>query len=239
MKRPTGARNRPDRPNPSHEWSMAKADRHHSMGRTISLADARALLARTYQSIGLVEKKLLKALEEGRVHESRIREDGTRVEGDAAWWRSEVPGYATKLYVNWSENSARHGYLVMFSGDGRKYPALPEPAYAIMLSLDDVLALLPTVADAAGEVGRRSGRRGREREYAYEPIQEVARDAIKRGVDDLKSTFFDRVRHECGERRPRIRTPDDDRTMGRIVGAIYDAAKARADADSRRNSTKA
>jgi hypothetical protein len=208
---------------------MAKADSHHSMGRTISLVDARALLHRSYQSTGLVEKLLLKALEEGRVRESRIREDGTRVEGSPAFWRSELdyPGCVTNLYVNWSENSAHHGYLFFVLGTFKELPALPEPAYAITLSLDDVRALLPAAADAAGKTPRR----GRPPIYDHDAIRDAAETVAKRGLPDLKDLFFEKVCDLCHERH--IKVPED-RQLRRIVGPIYDR-----EADSRRNSTKA
>jgi hypothetical protein len=218
MKRPIGVTQSPRPAYPSHEWTMAKADRHHSMGRTVSLSDARALLLRSYQSTGLVEKKVLTALEEGRVQSSRIREDGTRDELDRAFWRSELdyPGCVTHLYVNWSENSAHHGYLFFVLGTFKELPALPEPAYAITLSLADVLALLPAAADVAGKTPRR----GRPRTYDHDAIRDAGETVAKRGLPDLKDLFFEKVRDLCRDRH--IKVPDDDTQLRRIVGPIYD-----------------
>jgi hypothetical protein len=66
---------------------------------------------------------------------------------------------------------------------------------------------------------------GSPRDYEYADIVAVAEDAAKVRVDDRQSWFFDRVREMCGQRRPRIKVPDDNRTMARIIGPIYKRAK--------------
>jgi hypothetical protein len=66
---------------------------------------------------------------------------------------------------------------------------------------------------------------GSPRDYEYADIVAVAEDAAKVGVDYHQSWFFDRVREICGQRRPHIRVPQDNRTMARIIGQIYKRAK--------------
>jgi hypothetical protein len=53
----------------------------------------------------------------------------------------------------------------------------------------------------------------------------VAEDTAKGGIDGHQSWFFDRVREICGQRRPRIKVPHNNRTMARIIGPIYKRAK--------------
>ena len=205
---------------------MAKAVKQDTT--QCSLDEARKLLIDGWGSPRLAEEKLLKALEEGGVKAFGIRKDGTRFEVDRAFWRSELdyPGCVTELYVNWSENSAHHGFLAIFLDPGRELPALPEPAYAIRLSLADVLALLPAAADAAGKIPRR----GSPRTYDRDAICGAAETVAKRGLPDLKALFLEKVRDFCRERH--IKVPEDTQ-LRRIVGPIYDRKP-----DSRRNSTK-
>jgi hypothetical protein len=210
---------------------MAKADSHHSMGRTVSLVDARALLLRSYQSTGLVDEKLLKALEEGRVRSSRIREDGTRDELDPAFWRDErdYAGCVTRLYVNWSENSACHGYLAVLLDPGRELPALPEPAYAITVSLADVRALLPTAEQTAPlqttqakiVKGPQAKRVLRVLPKCFPPDGKVSDDITTTTVQQVVVAELEREAREKGQlkdKNSKLPNPPSWETVNRVLG---------------------
>jgi hypothetical protein len=69
---------------------------------------------------------------------------------------------------------------------------------------------------------------GKPRHYDHAALIDVAEDISKHGAaDTYQSWFFERVREECGRRRPRIKAPGDDRTLARIVGHVYKLAKMR------------
>jgi hypothetical protein len=100
----------------------------------------------------------------------------------------------------------------------------PYVAYGIRVAEDVLLPLLPAKARVKLSSDRRS-RTEREPIYSHEDIRAVAEQAAKDGRDAHRSWFFDRVRELCRQRRPRIPTPANDRTMGRIIGDLYQSPK--------------
>jgi hypothetical protein len=72
---------------------------------------------------------------------------------------------------------------------------------------------------------RPKARVGAERAYDYEAIRAVAKD-FPAVSNEPKAWWFERVRGECGRKRPAIKTPANDRHMGRIIGDLYSAPKA-------------
>jgi hypothetical protein len=62
-------------------------------------------------------------------------------------------------------------------------------------------------------------------QYPHGDIRAVAKEAAKDGCDKHRSWFYGRVRDMCRIHRPRIRTPANDRTMGRIIGDLYHRPK--------------
>jgi hypothetical protein len=67
---------------------------------------------------------------------------------------------------------------------------------------------------------------GSPREYDRDAITDVARNlAREKGVDDHLDPFWKRVRHECKNKRPRIKTPK--RNLMRIIcRPIWEAERA-------------
>jgi hypothetical protein len=63
-------------------------------------------------------------------------------------------------------------------------------------------------------------RRGAERTYPYEAIRRVAEE-LPRPLDKHRSWFFERVRNTCKAQGIKP-VPANDRTMGRIIGDLYD-----------------
>jgi len=63
----------------------------------------------------------------------------------------------------------------------------------------------------------------REPDYPRDAIRAIAEEALKKGRDEHRSWFYDRVRELC--RQPRIKAPASDRTMGRIIGDLYPPPK--------------
>ena len=61
-------------------------------------------------------------------------------------------------------------------------------------------------------------RRGPKRIYDYEAIRRVAEE-LPRPHDKHKYQFFNKVRDKCETKR--IKAPDDDRSMRRIVGDLH------------------
>jgi hypothetical protein len=57
--------------------------------------------------------------------------------------------------------------------------------------------------------------------YDRSAIRAVAEEARKVGQDAHRSWFYERVRELCRQHQPRIKTPANRRTMGRIVGDLY------------------
>ena len=72
---------------------------------------------------------------------------------------------------------------------------------------------------------KRKARQGVERDYPYDKIRTVALEALRTGTDERRICFYNRVREICRQHRPRIRTPANDRTMGRIIGDLYQNTK--------------
>jgi len=66
---------------------------------------------------------------------------------------------------------------------------------------------------------------GRPREIDRDAITGVAKDCAEKGVEDHLDPFAARVRHECGLRRPRIKTPKSRSQMREICRPIWDAAR--------------
>jgi hypothetical protein len=67
---------------------------------------------------------------------------------------------------------------------------------------------------------------GRPREIDRDAITGVAKDCAKKGVEEFLDRFAERVCHECGERRPPIRTPKSRSQMREICRPIWDAARS-------------
>jgi len=68
-------------------------------------------------------------------------------------------------------------------------------------------------------------RPGAERKYDHDAIQALALEQLKTGPDEHRSWFYERVREAGKDHQPRVRVPGNDRTLGRIVDALYDKAK--------------
>jgi hypothetical protein len=66
---------------------------------------------------------------------------------------------------------------------------------------------------------------GAERIYDYDAFIAAAETVLKRGCPDRKSVFFDKVRNELKAMKKKAPPENDNRTLGRIVGSLYDAAK--------------
>jgi hypothetical protein len=74
----------------------------------------------------------------------------------------------------------------------------------------------------AGVVTRR--RLGRPREYDHDAITKVAEDlARETGVDDDLDPFCVRVRNECKNKRPPIKTPKSRSQMRKICRPIWES----------------
>ena len=67
---------------------------------------------------------------------------------------------------------------------------------------------------------------GRPREIDRDAITGVAKDCAKKGVEEFLDRFAERVCHECGERRPPIRTPKSRSQMREICRPIWDVARS-------------
>jgi hypothetical protein len=133
---------------------MAKAGPKTSTSDEIWLSEAAALLAEHLGgSAKLAHQLLVNGLRAGRVPWSHMRSDGTRVDGNAAFWQDHGDG-ASRLDVDWPDNSARHCLIMVFPGIN--LPDLPAAVHAIKVSRKAVLALLPSVP-LSPPVRRRSG----------------------------------------------------------------------------------
>jgi hypothetical protein len=68
---------------------------------------------------------------------------------------------------------------------------------------------------------------GRPRELDYDAITGVAKDCAKNSVEEFLDRFADRVRDECGERRPVIKTPKSRTQMREFCRPIWEAKRAK------------
>jgi hypothetical protein len=68
---------------------------------------------------------------------------------------------------------------------------------------------------------------GRPREIDRDAITGVATDCAKKGVEEFLDRFVERVSHECGERRPPVRTPKSRSDKRDICRPIWDAARGK------------
>jgi hypothetical protein len=83
----------------------------------------------------------------------------------------------------------------------------------------------PPWMDTPARRAKSKRRQEAERDYPYNDIRGVAVEALKIGTDEHRAWFYARVREMCRQHRPRIRTPANDRTMGRIIGDLYQNAE--------------
>jgi hypothetical protein len=86
------------------------------------------------------------------------------------------------------------------------------------------MSLLPVKVHRKLSSQQRS-RTKREPTYPHAAIRAIAEQAAKDGRDDHRSWFYDRVRGLCRAQRPPIEAPASDRTMGRIIGDLYQPPK--------------
>jgi hypothetical protein len=80
-------------------------------------------------------------------------------------------------------------------------------------------------ARAKAEGINAKGNRGAERTYDHDAIQDLARERLKTEPDKHRSWFYEGIRNAGRDCRPRVRVPESDRTLGRIVDDLYDEAK--------------
>jgi hypothetical protein len=72
---------------------------------------------------------------------------------------------------------------------------------------------------------------GAERDYDRDAIRWVAKELPESGTDKHRSWFYQRVRDECSNKRPVVKTPANDRTMGRIISDLYFGPKVSSSQD--------
>jgi hypothetical protein len=107
-------------------------------------------------------------------------------------------------------------------GKTHKLPIHIQQAQDVNLMIPWVLKRVRNAV--AGVVARL--RRGRPREYDHDAITKVAEDlARETGVDDDLDPFCVRVRNECKNKRPRIKTPKSRSQMRKICRLTWEGAR--------------
>jgi hypothetical protein len=160
-------------------------------------SEAVTLLADRCGSADYAEHLLIAGLRDGDVLWSYLREDGTRVEGDAAFWQDNYV-----LVINRAESRAFHSALIEGGDD-----PFPREIFAIWVERAAVLALLPGPKRKPGP--------GRERTYDHAAIQAAAARVDNRGSFDSRTVYLDQLREEL---RGKTKVPEDDRSLARITG---------------------
>jgi hypothetical protein len=125
---------------------MAEARRETTTSDEIWLNEAVALLATALGgSEKFAQQLLFNGLKAGDVPWSGVRNDGIRFTGDATFWQDHS---ASRLDVDWSDNSARHRLLLLIVPSNTDLD-LPDAVHAIKVLRKAVLALLPSTATTA------------------------------------------------------------------------------------------
>jgi len=135
--------------------------------------------------------------------------EGHRLAGNSLWQKLAGQGGA-QLFLDprYEENQIK--------GHDRLGPFC---AYNIQLVKKDVQKLGVRPTPPAPKPSKPKARPGAERTYDHDAIRTVAKDVLTTGGDDRRAWFYERVRNLCRERH--IKTPDNDRSMGRIIGDLY------------------
>jgi hypothetical protein len=209
------------------------AARAKSPSKLMSLADALALGVEVYGSPSLVKRLLEEALAAGKVRWTCKRVEASVPEthplaagkpkepfwGEPAFWhRSDRHGPFhpfVRLTINWEEGWAESRGVESRGVESRgisQKTVFVVRAWAILLPRAAVEALFNVS-------GRRAGP-GTERTYDHEAIRAVAKEVLKRGRDAKKAWFFEKVRNAC---RGKMKAPENDTTMNRLVGDLWDS----------------
>ena len=181
---------------------MAKAKAENSTSDEIWFNDAVALLADGCGSTEPAERLLIRGLQNHLVPWSRIREDGTRVEGDVAFWSYK----GAYLDVRRVENKASYCPLI----EGACDVPSPSTIYGIKVSRAAALALLPAVAKKPTKAGKRKSTKpvGRPPDYDRDAIASVAENYIRdNGCPRTQVRLREKVEDACDAARPRIVVP--------------------------------
>jgi hypothetical protein len=139
-------------------------------------------------------------------HVEKLGPSASPEPGEARFWRRTVPGSGLVcLDINWGENRACNRWLGYI-------------AWGIMVPRAAVEALL-------GGRSRRKPGPGAERTYDHDAFIAAAGIVLGRGVPDTKQVFFDQVRAQI-PRGKKLPPDDDNTTLNRVVGRLYNAAKS-------------
>jgi hypothetical protein len=202
---------------------MAKAKAENSTSDEIWFNDAVVLLTDGCGSTEFAERLLTGGLRGGRVPWSHMREDGTRIKGDDAFWNCKT----VYLDVCRAENMA--GYAPLIAGDN--LDDIPDTVYGIKVSCAAVLALLPSMAQQRPKRKYKPARRvGRPPDYERDAITGLAEDYVRNnGLPRTQVLLREKVTDACRNHKPRTIEVPGETVLKEIVSSVWRrfAAKSR------------
>jgi hypothetical protein len=197
---------------------MAKAKAENSTSDEIWFNDAVVLLTDGCGSTEFAEQLLIRGLRGDlrgdRVPWSHMREDGTRIEGDAAFWNCKT----AYLVVRRVENKAFYDPLTDVDLDD-----IPATVYGIRVSRAAALALLPSTSQQRQKRKRKPARLvGRPPDYEHDAIAGLAEDYVRNnGLPRTQALLREKVADACRNHKPRTIEVPGETVLKEIVGLVW------------------
>jgi hypothetical protein len=197
---------------------MAKAKADNSTSDEIWFNDAVALLADGCGSIEFAEQLLIRGLRDDCVPWSHMREDGTRIKGDDAFWNRKT----AYLTISRAENKAGYAPLIAAGLDD-----IPDTVYGTKVSRAAALALLPSMSQQRQKRKRKPARRvGRPRDYEHDAIAGLTADYIhNNGLPRTQALLCEKVADACRDHKPHSIEVPSPTLLKDIVRPVWRAAK--------------